>query len=217
MIIFVLLKKSRNHYLGFGLAVIVAAVFAGPSVRDRFSTIFANKSELDASAESRIDLWRNCLTLIQEAPLMGVGPGHFILVSQRFGWAKPKEAHSTWLQSGAELGIPGMAALLMFHGWTLLRLLQMVRGRERTIDPWCQTLAYAVIAGLIGFMVSATFVTVHELEIPYYLVLLGAGILKVSSRKDPFEDYELANSQATSPLPCDIEHYQQMDFQRSLG
>jgi putative inorganic carbon (hco3(-)) transporter len=215
IIIFILIKKSARHYLGFGAAVLVGAALAGPQVRDRFTMIFAEQKDRDASAQSRLDLWKNCLTLMSEQPLMGIGPGHFILVSQQFGWETPKEAHSTWLQTGAELGVPGMAALLTFHGWTLYRLLQMVRSRGETLDPWCQILAYAVIAGLIGFMIAAVFVTIYELENPYYLVLLGAGILKVSSRKEVSEGDALADSQATSPQLGGLGHYHQMDFQRS--
>lgn len=215
VVVFFLMKKTSRHYLGFGVAAIIAAVLAGPQVRDRFSTIFASKQERDASAESRIELWGNCLTLIREEPLMGIGPGHFILASQRFGWQRPKEAHSTWLQTGAELGIPGVLALFGFHGLTLYRLLQLVRAREKIIDPWCQTLSYAVVAGLIGFMVSSLFVTLYELETPYYLVLLGAGILKVSSNQEISEGGVLADSRGISLQPCDFEYYQQMDFQRS--
>lgn len=214
-IIFILIKKSARHYLGFGAAVIIAAILAGPQVRDRFAMIFASKQERDGSAQSRIDLWGNCLTLIGEEPLRGIGPGHFILASQQFGWNEPKEAHSTWLQTGAELGIPGMVAFLMFHGLTLFRLVQLVRDKGEVIDPWCQLLACAVIAGIIGFMVAAVFVTIYELEIPYYVVLIGAGILKVSSRNRAFEGDMLADSQATSLQSCGFEHYHQMDFQRS--
>ena len=38
-----------------------------------------------------------------------------------------------------------------------------------------------VTASLIGFCVAAQFVTLHGLEIPYYVVLIGAGALKLNT------------------------------------
>jgi hypothetical protein len=38
-----------------------------------------------------------------------------------------------------------------------------------------------VIAGLVGYAVAGSFVSLVNLEIAYYLVLLGAGVLKVNS------------------------------------
>ena len=37
-----------------------------------------------------------------------------------------------------------------------------------------------VIASLVGFMVSAQFVTVYGVELPYYVVLIGAGAIKLA-------------------------------------
>jgi hypothetical protein len=37
----------------------------------------------------------------------------------------------------------------------------------------------AVIMGLAGFVVAAQFVSLEQLEIPYHLAFVGAGILKV--------------------------------------
>jgi hypothetical protein len=42
-----------------------------------------------------------------------------------------------------------------------------------------------VIASLTGFAVSAQFVSLAGLEAPYYVALLGAGALKLSSLPAP--------------------------------
>jgi hypothetical protein len=39
-----------------------------------------------------------------------------------------------------------------------------------------------VIASLTGFAVAAQFVSLDRLEVPYYVALLGAALLKLSSR-----------------------------------
>jgi hypothetical protein len=38
-----------------------------------------------------------------------------------------------------------------------------------------------VIAALSGFAVAVQFVSAEGLELPYYVVLIGAGVLKLSS------------------------------------
>jgi hypothetical protein len=41
-----------------------------------------------------------------------------------------------------------------------------------------------VVSSIIGFAVSAQFVTVTGVEIPFYVVMLGAGVLKVAALLD---------------------------------
>jgi hypothetical protein len=49
-------------------------------------------------------------------------------------------------------------------------------------DAWFADSARMTIASIIGFMVSAQFVSLEALEIPYYVALLGAGSLVVHAR-----------------------------------
>jgi hypothetical protein len=49
-------------------------------------------------------------------------------------------------------------------------------------DAWFADSARMTIASIIGFMVSAQFVSLEALEIPYYVALLGAGSLVVHNR-----------------------------------
>jgi len=58
-------------------------------------------------------------------------------------------------------------------------------------------LAPAVITSLAGFIVAAQFVTLEGLEIPYYVALLGAGTLKLSSVPDPEHAADDTPSMAT--------------------
>src|SRR5437867_6159377 len=100
---FVLLPKQPRHYLVFAVFAAAAFYLAGPEVRARFSTIFAESGQRDASAESRLDLWRDCLDVISKYPLCGVGPDHWQLVAHEYGWPRGKLAHTLWLQIAAEL------------------------------------------------------------------------------------------------------------------
>jgi probable O-glycosylation ligase (exosortase A-associated) len=178
---FLLLPKQPRHYLLFAGFVAVAVYLAGPQVQARFSTIFADSSQLDASARSRLDLWANCLDVISKYPLLGVGPDHWQLVAHEYGWPRGKLAHSLWLQIAAELGIVGVSFLLIYYLSCIKRLWGQARHPSPDLDPWLAHAARMVIAALVGFTVSAQFVSLDRLEIPYYVALIGAGVLKLSS------------------------------------
>lgn len=176
---FYLLPKKPKHYVIFAVVVLVGLRLAGPEVRERFSSVFLDEAERDASAQSRVEMWTGCWTLMKENPVFGVGPDHWGMNAPRFGWRPGKEAHSLWLQTGAELGFVGLGFLLAYYGLCCWRLLRLAKARVPTHDPFLHATARMVIAAMAGFAVSATFVTVEALEIPYYVALLGAGALKL--------------------------------------
>ena len=93
---------------------------AGKEVRERFGTSFAQEDGTrEASAESRLVLWAACWDTIQKNPVLGVGPDHMPLRMEQYGFMKGKEAHTLWLQIGAELGLPGMVLLMSYYGFAL--------------------------------------------------------------------------------------------------
>lgn len=176
---FILIRKKPSHYVWFLVAVAVGVRLAGPPVIERFSTMFADADERDTSAESRLLLSKTCLQIIRDYPLFGVGPAQFGVVVQNYGWPAGKEAHTTWLQAGAEEGIPGMFFLLSFFLLMIARAWSLMRTRSVALEPLAD-IARMVIAGLVGYMISAQFVTTHGVELPYYIVLLGAGAVKIA-------------------------------------
>jgi hypothetical protein len=128
----------------------------------------AFSDDRDASAQSRVDLWRDSLTLVEAYPILGVGPDHFPLVAEQFGWSAGKEAHSLWLQAAAETGIPGGLFLLGMYLFAMLPMLRVAKAKAA--DPWIPYGAYMVFASMAGFLTSAQFVTVEGLETPLYVV-----------------------------------------------
>jgi probable O-glycosylation ligase (exosortase A-associated) len=177
----VMLPKQPKHYLVFGVAALLALRLAGPEVRERFMSGLVSEEDRDFSAQSRVELWAVCWDLMLKYPVLGVGPDHFPIVVREYGWRAGKEAHTLWLQTGAELGFPGLICLVLFYGLAVTRLFPLARGRLPVPDPWFRHIARMVIVALAGFAVSAQFVTVEGLELPYYITLIGAGVLKLSS------------------------------------
>jgi probable O-glycosylation ligase (exosortase A-associated) len=183
LVAFVLIPKQPRHYLVFALLVLVALRLAGPQVRDRFASSFADKEVRDFSAQSRLDLWRDMWDCALKRPVFGVGPNNFPLIIHEYGWPAGKHGHSLWIQSLAEVGFPGLALLLSFYGMCIYRLYRLSRHPESLADPWLCCFARMVIASLAGFAVAAQFVSLIGLEQPYYVVLVGAGTLKLATRR----------------------------------
>ena len=180
---FFIIKKSMTHYLIFGCGLIAAVILAGPEVRDRFFDTFAeNNGVREASAQSRLDLWKDCATLLMENPLMGCGPDHWPLHAHEFGWPAGKEAHSLWVQTSVELGVPGIMMFLGFYLVTIWRSWLLLQRMKHSDELWFTDAARMTIASLIGFIVAAQFVSLEALEIPYYVALLGAGSMAVHQR-----------------------------------
>jgi O-antigen ligase len=178
---FFLIKKQPMHYLLFLAIVLVGWRLAGQGVQERFMTSFASKEERDGSAESRLKLWENCIDIMIANPVFGVGPDHFPVVAHHYGWPEGKAAHTLWLQTGAELGFPGLGFLILFYGLCMVRLFPLLWESSAVPDPWLHTTARMIIAALVGFMISAQFVSMVGLEIPYYICLIGAATLKLAS------------------------------------
>ena len=189
---FLLLKKSTRHYLAFGVACVGMLYLAGPEVRGRFLRTFEEKrGKREASAQSRIDLWADCWTVLQEDPVMGCGPNHWPLLAHRFGWERGKEAHSLWVQTATETGFVGIFMFAGFYGVCMWRLFLLLRRSTDDEDPWFADTARMVIAGLCGFGVAAQFVSLEALEVPYYVALLGAATLAVHSKAQREAEEEL--------------------------
>lgn len=179
---FIVIRKTPKRVMGFALAIIVALYFTGPEVRDRFMSMFVEEEgKKEASAQSRIDLWRDCWDVMKQKPIYGLGPDHWPLIAHKYGWIEGKEAHSLWVQTGAEQGFPGIVLLLGFYGCCMIYLWRMILFDEGTTPPEVLDCARMALTSLVGFVVSAQFVTVETLEIPYFIVLLGMGALKLQS------------------------------------
>jgi len=178
---FFLLPRRGWYYVVLALAVFVLLQLSTSEARTRFLTTFADSGERDASANNRLQLWQDSFDAMVQNPLMGVGPAHWPLIADRYGWPPGTAAHCLWLQTGAELGVPGLALLLTFYGICAMRLLPLARQRGDPVgDPWLRDTARMVLAALAGFVVAAQFLSISGIEAPYYVALLGAGALKLS-------------------------------------
>ena len=175
---FVMMPKRPKHMAALLLTVVIAARFIGPELAKRYSTVLAPADHRDGSAESRLDLWRDCLKVIQENPVLGVGPANWRVVAASYGWPEGKSAHSVWMETGAEVGIPGTLLLMIFFGSAAVRLWPVARAPQTEANSYEVALASGVVLAIVGFSIAGQFVSVPGLEVPYYVTMLGAAMLK---------------------------------------
>ncbi len=217
---FIVIPKRPRTYAILGIAVIAAAVMAGPEVRERFMTTFVKKKggEREASAQSRVDLWSDCIDVMKKNPVMGCGPNQWPMIASTYGWPHGKEAHSLWMQTGAELGLVGLGLYLGFYLTAIALIWQLTWKRTHVSDPWFKHIARMSFTGLCGFVVSAQFVSLESLEIPYYTALLGLGVLKLNSRPrylanlEEFEDSLVDSDEGAGSEDPDLSDGEYEDF-----
>jgi O-antigen ligase len=95
---------------------------------------------------------------------------------------KWQAAHNSYVQVGAELGIPGLCFFtgMIVSAWVgLLRRRRWSGGPDAAPDPRGRPLAQALAAALLGFAVGAFFLSLAYLEALYVLVALAAGLRRI--------------------------------------
>jgi O-antigen ligase len=169
---------KRPAYIAVILGIALLAVqLTGPQLMARYSTVFASEGERDASSQSRLDLWKDCLTVIASAPVFGIGPANWRAVAPQFGWTEGKSAHSVWMETAAEVGIPGVLALFSFFALAAFKLWPLARERLTDSNRYRVASAMSVVLGVVGFGSAGQFVSLAGLEVPYYIVMIGAAVL----------------------------------------
>ena len=147
--------------LGTATAVIVVAVIVVEPLRDRVSSIFAGRG--DSSNNFRINVWLSVLEMIQDRPVLGIGPGNSAFNKIYPLYQRPRfsalSAYSVWLEVAVETGVIGLACFLgllvvtLSNGWTALNRLRDTRDRD---GFWLM----GAIASLIGMLGHGTVDTV---------------------------------------------------------
>jgi probable O-glycosylation ligase (exosortase A-associated) len=197
---FLVMEKKPRHYVALVIALLIALRLAGPSVQERFWTMFASKENRDWSAESRFELWSAMWGVARENPAFGVGPNHWQLIAHEHGFNRGKDGHGLWAQLSAELGLPGVALLLATYCLVMFQLWPLCRQRGDTSDPWFGHVARMVMASVLGYMAESMFGSFKHLEIQFYVAMLGAGAIKLYYQQRPAAQYQL-QGRAVAQIP----------------
>jgi O-antigen ligase len=155
-------------------------------------TMFSDADYNRTEETGRMQIWRRGVGYMLQFPVLGVGPNNFgaaegtlspFAERQQFGrGVKWNAAHNSYVQIGAELGIPG---LVLFIGMitSAFRALRRTNRRVGVIDEPHSgpELTQAITASLIGFVVGAFFLSLAYSEMLYTLLALTVALEKVAA------------------------------------
>lgn len=182
------IRKIKSKLLLFSLGGILAIflfIFAG--ISDRKSGGAAEEG-MDASAQGRLYAWEAAVGMAVSNPITGVGIDNFY--SNYYYYSKHWDGlnhavHSTWFGVLAETGFVGFAVFVIFIIFLMkaaARSVKQIDAHNRcssiTIDPSMQACSQAIYAGLVGTVVSGTFLT-HGFTWPIYIL---AGLVVAMSK-----------------------------------
>jgi O-antigen ligase len=185
-----LIPKTRQVVRWLVLASIAGFIMVGPSVQQEFATIFASEEERDYSAQSRLDLWTAMWRCSLDNPLTGVGLQAWPKVAPQYGFPEGKQGHGLWIQAMAETGILGGVMFIGFYACCVLSLWRYLRRPSEEIDPEYRLYATLVIASLCGWVVEAQFGSFYGVELPYYVAMMGIGVLRLTAERPTYLELE---------------------------
>jgi O-antigen ligase len=186
--------KWRVGIATVGVAVMIGAA-AGP-YWERMRTIFVPEDDYNRSAlTGRFEVWGRGIGYMVTNPLLGVGVANFaaaegrntvILSRNQAGhgtkWSAP---HSSWVQAGAEMGVPGFLAfigLFVVSGRYLFRRAKINAGLPGREDP--AGIAFALMGSLITVAISGSFLTQAFGYLTWTLFGLIAAYMKVQAQAE---------------------------------
>ncbi len=116
---------------------------------------------LEQSNRAHTGLLKAGLRMVADAPITGVGPQNFKALSLKYAPELDRAfiAHNTYLELAAETGIPVLVLflLLLWHAYRTFNRATRLRGSPEARE--LATLAEGLRCGLLGFMVSASFIS----------------------------------------------------------
>jgi putative inorganic carbon (HCO3(-)) transporter len=172
-----LMWLRSEHKIVSGVVIVALAAslvaFMPGSWEQRMQTIDA--TNLDSSAEGRINAWWMAWNLAKARP---IGGGYEVITPELFARYAPNPldihaAHSIYFQILGEHGYPGLLLFLLLW-WLVWRRAGLMR-RQDAQDPdsaWARHLGGMIQVSLVGYLVGGAFLSLAYFDLPYDLLVL---------------------------------------------
>jgi O-antigen ligase len=179
-------------------AVVLALVVTGtaiafystaPELTARIDQVFTTAGH---SGSGRLDLWKGAVTSIKQRPALGLGFGAFSSVSTNLLLQTPGVdlvdfepsrngdlAHSAYLETLAELGIPGLVLFLGVLGSTAVSLRGTARRARAAGVGIVERSAHGLLIGLFAWAIAAAFLSLETARPLWILIGLALALPKV--------------------------------------
>jgi putative inorganic carbon (hco3(-)) transporter len=176
-------RRKMAGLVGLGLACLMSFVIVPHAAVERYQSI-PTADEQDASAISRLQMWRAAAGMVKANPITGVGLRNFESAVPRFSSAQPRAPHNAFVALAAEAGIP---ACLLFIGLIFSAIWRMFWLRRRLLrdsGDW-RLASYCLILqiSLTVYLVPNLFINRQDLDLMYHLIGVSAGLAMVAHRR----------------------------------
>jgi O-antigen ligase len=185
--------RSRRQKVTLLLVLLVTGAVAlaatGAPVVGRIESIQTS----DPTGSGRLDLWKAGWTSIKDRPVLGLGYGSFSAAVPQLLHETPgidfrhlelrpdraSGAHSVYVGTLAELGIPGLALLICLLLSTLRHLVRTARKAREAGAIFVARVANAILLSLIGWAVAATFLSTETSRSLWALLAVALALPKL--------------------------------------
>ncbi len=178
---FIFLRMQRKWLIVVSavFALGVVGIAAPDRMVDRWQTI--GGYEEDTSAMQRIQSWGVNWNMAVERPLTGMGfrnveMGYAWWISYanfEGHWRHALSPHSIYFQLLGQHGFGGLFVFLTLIAFTWLTLGRIKRQAKKADQRWLSEYAWAIQIGLLGYLVSGTFLDVAYFNLVYAFVALA--------------------------------------------
>ncbi|MGH7648043.1 MAG: O-antigen ligase family protein [Gemmatimonadaceae bacterium] len=183
-------RKVRMSIALAGVAFI--AVLGSDKYWTQISTIANPEGDYNwTDPVGRKAVWERGLGYVEHSPIFGVGLRAFpiaegesdlarSLSAQNHGF-KWSVAHNSFLETAAELGIPGLIVFVSFFVVSIRTLIAVKPGGK--YGPWVtsreQAIAQMLVGSFLGFMIAGVFVSAEYFSYLYFLLGMVIGLDKI--------------------------------------
>jgi len=176
------------------VAVTAFGVMASEQFWNRLDSVVETEDDYNiTSPTGRLQVWKRGVGYMIDRPILGVGAGNFptaegtlsryaASLRERNMGAKWSAAHNSFVQVGAELGVPGLVFFLLAIGracaslWRAQRASRAAPSEDRDLAA----LASATMSGLVGFLVGGSFLSLAYSDMLFALLALATAISVVA-------------------------------------
>lgn len=196
-----LLKSPKRIVVTF---VIASVVLVGLYVIPEQSLERFESSGDDYTSQTRLRRWADALDIMEGHPVLGVGYANWMRYYRENyppmeglePWGLP---HNIFLDAGAELGYTGLFLFVLMIIFTFVNNYRTRRIAQQKGNMVIYRLAHGLDAGMIGFLISGSFVSV--LFYPYFWIAMAFTVaLNNVSKQDVLSKLERPQDRQASTV-----------------
>jgi O-antigen ligase len=185
--------RSPRHkvvvLLILGVAIFGAYKLTSQALSERVEQVFTAEGR---TGSGRLNAWRAAYTSIRERPLEGLGYGSFQPNANSLMLRTPGvdlsnfnlrpnglEAHSAYIGTLADLGIPGLLLFLGLLASTARAIRRSAITAHRAGAPSSTRLSYALLISFIGWAVASIFLSSETFRPPWICIGIALALPKL--------------------------------------